>query len=117
MCSWVGIEGAFDKTTFKSIELALKEYKVNPTLSKWVTGMLRNRKVLTNVVSTEIEAIVDKGCLQRGVLSPVLWDTVVDSLIRGLNHLGYHTIGYTDDLVMLLTGKNADTLYEIMQAA
>ena len=50
-------------------------------------------------------------------LLPALWDSVVDSLIRRLNDLDYHRIGYTDDLVILLTGKYAGTLCEIMQAA
>ena len=113
---FLDIEGAFDKTTFKSIGLALQEHDVNLTLTRWVTGMLKNREVLINVGGTEIEA-VDRGYPQGGVFSPVLWDTVVDSLIRRLNDLGYHTIGYADDLVILLRGKNAETLCEIMQAA
>ena len=71
------IEEASDKTTVTSMGLALQEYDVSPILSRWVTGMLRNREVLINVGGTEIEAVVGKGCL-RGVLSPVLWDTVVD---------------------------------------
>ncbi|KAJ3649490.1 hypothetical protein Zmor_021230 [Zophobas morio] len=114
---FLDIEGTFDKMTFKSIGLALQEHDVNPTLNRWVAGMLRNREVLINVGGIEIEAVVDMGCPQGGVLSSVLWDTVVDSLIRRLNDIGYHTIGYADDLVILLTGKNADALCEIMQAA
>ena len=91
-----------DKTTFKSIELTLQGHDVNPTLSRWVTGMLRNREVLSNVGGTEIEAVVDRGCPQEEVLSLVLWNTVIGSLIRRLNDLGYHTIGYADDLVILI---------------
>ncbi|XP_063912650.1 uncharacterized protein LOC135129402 [Zophobas morio] len=75
-------EGSFDKTTLKSIELALQEHDVNPTLSRWVTGMLTNREVLINVSGTEIEAVVDRRCSQGGVISSVLWDTIVHNLIR-----------------------------------
>ncbi|KAJ3665506.1 hypothetical protein Zmor_000998 [Zophobas morio] len=113
---FLDVEGAFYKTTFKNIGLALQEHDVNPTLSRWMAGMLRNREVPINIGGNEIEAVVGRGCPQGGVLSPVLWDTVVDSLIRLLNDLGYHTIGYADDLVILLTGKNADTVCKIMQA-
>ena len=81
---FLGIEGEFDKTTYKSIGLALQEDNVNSTLSRWVTGMLKNREVL-NVGGTENKAIVDRGCPQGGVLSHVLWDTV--GLIRHLNDL------------------------------
>ncbi|RYA68486.1 hypothetical protein DD592_26790, partial [Enterobacter cloacae complex sp. 2DZ2F20B] len=59
---FLDIEGAFDKTTFKSIELALRKHDVDPTLSRWVASMLRNREVMINVGGTEIEAVVDRGC-------------------------------------------------------
>ena len=107
------VEGTFYKTTFKSIGLALQQYDVNPTLSSWVTGMLSKREVLIIVGGIEIEVVVDRGC---PVFCPVLWNTVIDSLIRRLNDLGYHTIGYTDDLTILLTGKYVDALRKIMQA-
>ena len=69
---FLDIEGAFDKTTFKNLGITLQEHDVNPTLSRWVTGMLRNREVLINVGGTEIEAVVDGGCPQGGLISPVL---------------------------------------------
>ena len=52
----------FDKTTFKSIGLALQGHDVDSTLSRWVTGMLRYREVLFNVGGTESEVVVDSGC-------------------------------------------------------
>ena len=76
--------------------------------------MPRNREVLINTGGIEIETAVDRGYPQRGVLCSALF---VDSLIRCLNNLGYYTIRYADDIVILLTGKIADTLCEIMQAA
>ena len=61
------IEEASDKTTVTSMGLALQEYDVSPILSRWVTGMLRNREVLINVGGTEIEAVVDRVCPQGEV--------------------------------------------------
>ncbi|KAJ3665759.1 hypothetical protein Zmor_001236 [Zophobas morio] len=58
---FLDIEGTFDKTTFKKIELALQEHNVNPTLSRWVSGLMRYREVLINVGGTEIEAFVDRA--------------------------------------------------------
>ena len=68
--------------------------------------MLRIREVLINVGGTEIAAVVYRGSPQARVLFAVLWKTVVDNLILRLNDLGYHTIGYADDID--LTEKNAD---------
>ena len=112
---FLDIEEAFDKTTFKSIELALEEHDVNHAPSRWMTGMLKNREVLINVGDTEIDAFEDTGCSQGGVISPVLWYTVVDSLIRHLNDLSYQTIGYANDIVILLTGNNADRLCALVE--
>ncbi|XP_044262788.1 uncharacterized protein LOC123010152 [Tribolium madens] len=54
---------------------------------------------------------------QGGVLSPLLWDVVVDSLLRRLNEAGFYTIGYADDLVILLTGRHEEVLCSLMQTA
>jgi hypothetical protein len=47
---------------------------------------------------------VAKGCLQEGILLPLLWSLVVDELI-GLNGDGYYTLGYADNIAILIHGK------------
>jgi hypothetical protein len=47
---------------------------------------------------------VARGYLQGGVLSPLLWSLVVDELI-GLSGNGYYTLGYADDIAILICGK------------
>ncbi len=60
---------------------------------------------------------VDRGCPQGGVLSPLLWSLVVDSLIRRLNEKGYFTLGYADDLTIIHIGKFCDVLSDMTQEA
>lgn len=59
----------------------------------------------------------NKGCRQGGVLSPILWNMVIDDLLRKLNEAGYNTEGFEDDLAILLIGKFEETLSEVMSSA
>jgi hypothetical protein len=57
------------------------------------------------------------GCPQGGVLSPLLWNLVVDRLLTVTNDLGFSTYSYADDIVIIVHGKFAHTVREIMQEA
>jgi hypothetical protein len=52
---------------------------------------------------------------QGGVLSPLLWSLVVDVLIWGLNSNGSYTVGYADDIVILINRKFPHTVSEVLQ--
>jgi hypothetical protein len=51
------------------------------------------------------------------VLSPLLWSLVVDDLLWGLNKNSYYTIGYADDMAILINGKFLQTVSEVLQRA
>lgn len=55
----------------------------------------------------KVEAPVARVCQQRGILSALLWNVVVDDLISKLNESG--TQCYEDDIVIVLRGKFAST--------
>jgi hypothetical protein len=48
---------------------------------------------------------VARGCLQGGIPLPLLWSMVVDKLKGGLNENGYYTVGYADDIAILIREK------------
>ena len=59
-----------------------------------------------------------KGTPQGGVLSPLLWNLVIDSLLVSLTtslHKPDFTQGFADDLVTAVTGNHLPTLIERMQ--
>jgi len=47
----------------------------------------------------------------------LLVEQVVDRLLTITNDLGFSTFGYADDIVMIVLGKFAHTVREIMQEA
>jgi len=50
-----------------------------------------------------------KGCPQGGVLSPLFWNIVLDTLINLLNNNGFYIVAYAD-IVILQTGRFVNTL-------
>jgi hypothetical protein len=51
------------------------------------------------------------------VLSPLLWSLVVDDLLWELNKKSYYTVGYADDIAILINGKFPQTMSEVLQTA
>jgi hypothetical protein len=68
-------------------------------------------------MGSSLTAKVVQGCPQGGVLSPLLWNLVVDRLLATTNDLGFCTFGYPDDSVIIVQGKFAHTVRELMQDA
>ena len=114
---FIDIEGAFDKASVNSIMVALRAHKIPPSLCEWIEQMLSYRVVLAEVGEAKLQCVVSKGCPQGGVLSPLLWNLVVDSLLWTLNNQGFYTIGYADDITILINGKFESVACNLMQTA
>ena len=48
---------------------------------------------------------VKRGCSQGGVLSPLLWNLLVDSLLTTVNDIGVYCQAYADDVSGLIVGS------------
>nr|XP_022906088.1 uncharacterized protein LOC111417911 [Onthophagus taurus] len=79
--------------------------------------MLASRVVQTKAKGHTVQRAVVKGCPQDWVLSPLLWCLIVDDLIRELNNKYLFTVGYADDVAILLRGKPDNFLCYRMQQA
>jgi hypothetical protein len=115
--AFLDIDGAFDNTSFKTIITATKEHGLEETCCRWIKFMLDSRLVHTSLMGSSITAKVTRGCPQGEVLSPLLWNLVVDRLLTLTNDLGFSTFGYAGDIVIIVQGKFAHTVREIMQKA
>jgi len=93
-------EGAFDNTSFNAIITAAREHGLEEICCRWVRSMLESRLVHTSIMGSSLTAKVIGGCPQGGVLSPLLWNLVVDRLLTITNDLGFSTFGYADDIVI-----------------
>ena len=110
---FLDIEGAFDNVSFKAISEALATTKVDESTAKWIINMVTNRYITINHKTSSKRIRIRRGCPQGGILSPFLWNLVVDSL---LNFTAKDIPGYlqafADDLVSLAEGNDTDVIWE-----
>jgi hypothetical protein len=79
--AFLDIEGAFDNTSFNAITKAARQRGLEETCCRWIRSMLEGRLVHTSLMGSNLTAQVVGGCPQGGVLSPLLWNLVVDRLL------------------------------------
>ena len=124
--TFLDIEGAFDNVSFDAIERALNRKCNSNSAIKWIMSMIRSRSISVELNGTKKCNKLTRGCPQGGILSPFLWNLVVDSLLTYTrDKIPCDLQGFADDLSLLATvnspptngrnGYTADDLREITQ--
>jgi ribonuclease HI len=91
--------------------------RVNPSIVTWTVNMLTNRRIISTLGKSTVTKKATRGTPQGGVLSPLLWVLVVNTILKDLKNSGIKTVAYADDVVILARGKFPDTLSEITEGA
>ena len=86
--AFLNIEGAFDRTSIEAITSALLRHGVLPLFESSRSSLMGETMQVASV----------RGCLQGGVLSPLLWNLTVNELLWDLMRLGSTQL----DLQMIL---------------
>ena len=124
--TFLDIEGAFDNVAFHAIEKALNKKCSSPNTNNWIMSMIKSRSATVELHGNKKTIKIVRGCPQGGILSPFLWNLVVDSLLNYTkNRIPCDIQGFADDLSLIATlespssngkgGFDADTLREITQ--
>jgi hypothetical protein len=79
--------------------------------------MLSNHMVRAEIRGVSSTMMVRRGCPQGGVLSPFLWNMVINSLLGRLNNESLGAQEFADDIAIVINGKFLITIYEFMQKA
>ena len=103
---FLDIVGAFVNITHSGTAHALRELKVSPFLVHWIENLLRHRAVQVELNGEKIKRKVVKGNPRGGILSPFVWNCVLNSLLVDLRNRGFHVQAYADDVAILVTGTN-----------
>ena len=101
---FLDIQGAFDNLPHWAIKKALNKTKAKGMVSDWITNMIQNRFITLKSSSSRIRRKMPKGCPQGGVLSPFLWNLVLDDLLKSLGK-DDNTQAFADDISLLSTGS------------
>uniref|UniRef100_A0A1B6KRF7 RNase H type-1 domain-containing protein n=1 Tax=Graphocephala atropunctata TaxID=36148 RepID=A0A1B6KRF7_9HEMI len=76
--------------------------------------MLGSRRIMATLHAESVVIAPTRGCPQGGVLSPLLWNLVVDGLLHRLSNLGIYAQGYADDIVLVVQGRHCNITADIM---
>jgi len=109
-------EGAFNYNSFNSTCTAPSRHGVGHTVVPWVKAILEGCLATTTLNESFMSTAVSRGCLQGGMLSPLLWCLVEELRVR-LKEGGVYTQSYADDISLLTVKKFPNTLSELMQQA
>ncbi len=91
---------------------------INPFITKWYGHYLRSRTATININGTEVTRTLPKGLPQGGIISPLAWDLVIDSLLVHLNkEKNISAIGYADNVAIVLDRLDPTTLVDIAQSS
>ena len=125
--TFLDVEGAFDNVSFNSIEEALNSKCASRSVNRWIMSMIRNRTIHVELQGEKRVISIKKGCPQGGILSPFLWNLVLNELLEYTRDtLPCDLQGFADDmaLVSVVTapklpngrqGYDADPLREVTQ--
>ena len=109
--------GAFDRIKFESAAKAMQTKRIPKCISDWYNTILSNRLVTADVQGEQTARIPKRGSPQGGVLSPLIWNLIMDTLLVKFQNAGIKVVCYADDVLLIITGKDPGSLVELMQKA
>ena len=109
------ISGAFDSIKIPSIIEGMKQKGVPPFLTNWFECCLENRQASATINNDSITRFLTQGVAQGGVGSPLAWNIGIDDILHKLNKPPFTLVGFADDLCLLVSGSDPNTLVELCQ--
>ena len=114
MCS-IDFEGAFDAVHPAKMREAMTKKNVDPKIINWFMHLMDNKK--TVVTAGEEQALLKcpRGVFQGGVLSPTVWNYVIDTIFP-LIPRNVQVTAYADDLSFVVNWQEGfEETKELMQ--
>ena len=103
---------------FLSAVVAMNNNNINPLIIAWYEYLLRNRVVTADVQGTSKTIKPTQGSPQGGVLSPLIWNIIIDGLLANFQQFDpVKIIGYADDVLLYVSGIDEHTLAQKMNRA
>ena len=96
------VEGAFDNVNPVRAKEAMIRRGFPPTMVNWYYHYSITRQTIVSIKGVEIRRILYLGTPQGGILSPLIWNVIMDELLQDLEHAGFDDVtAYADDLSLI----------------
>ena len=97
---------AFNNVTFHSFVVAVRRLGMSKILTSRIENLLRHHTVQVELHGDKVKREIVKGNPQGGILSPFLWNCILNSMLPELRSRGFYVQAYADDLAVLVTGAD-----------
>ncbi len=108
--------GAFDRIKFSSAKKALDAAGAPTMIAGLYNKVLTGRLVSADLQGAHNTIIPTMGSPQGGILSPLVWNLVMNSLLSIFPREGVKAIGYTD-VILIVNGDDPITMASLMERA
>ncbi|GBP00066.1 Retrovirus-related Pol polyprotein from type-1 retrotransposable element R1 [Eumeta japonica] len=117
MVAFMDIEGAFNNVDPMAVVGALEQLGVDQSTVQLISRMLMRRTITSRIGATSVTREVCRGTPQGGVLSPLLWNVVVNRLLMNLDFLLIKTVAYADDVAIAVSGGHPESMARQLEYA
>ena len=108
------VKNAFNTANWDRILVALREMEVPQYTRRIITSYFSERNLMYNTNAGPKYRSISGGVPQGSVLGPLLWNIMYDGVLRLPLPSGTTTVGFADDLAVLVVAKHVE---EIVQRA
>ncbi len=109
--------GAFDCIRYSSAEESMRAKGLPENIIKWYCQLLKCRNIHAEVQGQTGRVIPARGSPQGGVLSPLIWNLIMDGFLSKYKKGPVKALGYADDVLLYVAGRIPNTLVELLQPA
>ncbi|XP_063378586.1 uncharacterized protein LOC134665540 [Cydia fagiglandana] len=101
------IEGAFDSAWWPAIRVRLAEENCPVGLRQMMDSYLKDRSVTVRYAGEQYGLETSKGCVQGSIAGPILWNLLLDPLLKSLQARGDYCQAFADDVALVVDGSTA----------
>ena len=87
-----------------------QDFRILSYLGNILKDYLRDRRLLYDTLDDRWQRVLSSGIAQGSVLGPDLWNAFYDGLLRVHILEGVSLIGYADDVVLTITGRDMQVI-------
>jgi len=99
------ISGAFDRVSFDAIKKSMSDQNLPHDITNWYCNLLNYRFVKAESKGCKVFCSPTAGTPQGGVLSPLIWNLVLNSFLTSNINPHVQKIGFADDIILLTRGS------------
>jgi hypothetical protein len=112
---YLDIKGAFDNLATNVIVHGMNIHDVDDNITNWLREYLDRR--YCRVKGSNQYYKLECGTGQGGILSPMIWNFVMDTFLELYIAHAAEAIAYADDGTLIIIADNVDTAHRLMQSA